>query len=328
MTLHGVHSAEFDAIAEIAAEYGVGPIRSAARSPSGSMNEVFLLGTDDRSVVLRRHRRTDRSLVELEHRVMDHARRHGIPVPAALVTRDGDRIVEWGGQWHSMFAFAAGRQLEVAELDAARVSAMGAMLAQIHLVLADFPAPDGGPARPRPTVAQTLEQLQRIKAAISASAELIQQDGEALEHLDSKARALRAGTPPLEPANIDSAQQIHGDYVHVNLFFDDDTVSGVIDWDKTEVLPPSQEIIRAMDLSLELQPALCRAFIDGYRDIRPLPSAALDAGAAEYGFGHLHGLWVHESVYLRSDDRIRKFLTPAPFVPFSDRWADLRPALA
>ena len=258
---------------------------------------------------------------------MDHARHRGIPVPAAFVARDGDRIVEWGGQWHSMFVFARGRQVESAELDAVKARAMGVMLAHIHLALVDFPAPDRRLAGPRPTAVQTVEQLERIKAAISARAELTQQDHEALEHLDSKAQALLASAPPPEPATAEPAQPIHGDYVHANLFFDDDAVSGVIDWDKAEMLPPSQEIVRAMDLSLDLRPTLCRAFIDGYRDIRPLTNAALDAGAADYGFGHLHGLWVHESVYLRGDDRIRRFLTPAPFVPFTDRWSQIRPAL-
>ena len=321
----GVGVAEFDAITEIAAEYALGPVNAVTRPLSGTMNEMFLLSTDDGPAVLRRHRRTDRSLIDQEHQIMDHARERGIPVPAAFATPAGDRIVARQGQWHSVFAFAPGLQVTAAELSRARIHAMGAMLARIHLALLDFPVPEMGAEGPRPTAEQTLQRLEELKSAISARAELTQEDRDALEYLDSQADALSISRAPSESTAAAPRQLIHGDYQHTNLFFDDDGVSAVIDWDKAEPSSPGRDVVRAMDLSLEMQPTLCRAFIDGYQDVLPLTAAALDAAAAEYGFGQLHGLWAHESVYLRGDDRVRQFLTPAPFVPFAERWAQVRP---
>lgn len=68
------------------------PVMSVERPTSGVMNETFLITTEERRVVLRRHRRPERRQIELEHRVIAHARHNGIPAPAAIPT-PGDEII-------------------------------------------------------------------------------------------------------------------------------------------------------------------------------------------------------------------------------------------
>lgn len=62
------------------------PGMSVGRPTSGVMNETLLITMEERLVVLRRHRRPERRQIELEHRVIAHARHNGIPAPAAIPT--------------------------------------------------------------------------------------------------------------------------------------------------------------------------------------------------------------------------------------------------
>ena len=313
-------------IEALVAAYGLGPVDDATRAESGTMNETFLVRAGGRNVVLRRHRMTDRAAVEREHQVMAFTRARGVPIPALLRTDGGDQIVERGGRWHSMIAYAPGYQVDGADLDVAKAYSMGAMLARIQVALRDFPDASDNGIPPQGSAAPTLRRLRDVQAAIRARADMTEQDHQALAYLESKAEALRISQTP--PVLEEPRQLVHGDYQHNNLFFDRGDVVAVIDWDKAEHRAPSHEVIRVMSLSLKLQPSLCQALLDGYRDRCPVAISMLDAAARQYSFEQLHDLWVHETVYLRNNDALRRFFTPPPFVPFATRWAELRTSLA
>jgi Ser/Thr protein kinase RdoA (MazF antagonist) len=279
-------------------------------------------------VVLRRHRRPERARVEREHQVMALARERGIPLPAAFVSRDGDPLVFHGGRWHSMFAFAPGEQVTASDLGPTRARAMGNMLARIQSALRDCPFTDDQRVAPPPaSVEPTLQRIEQLKDLICARNPQSQQDCDAVAILDGRAQALRTFADTALPAITEAPQLIHGDYQHNNLFFTGDTISAVIDWDKAEARMPSQEIVRALSLSLKLQPPLCQAFLDGYREVRELSAADLDAAAAEFGVALLHDLWVLDTFYRRGDDRVRGFLESPPFRPFAQRWDRMRSAV-
>jgi Ser/Thr protein kinase RdoA (MazF antagonist) len=305
----------------IAAEYGLGPVDSVSPPASGTMNETFLLRTGARTVVLRRHRRTDRARVEREHEVMGFARERGIPVPAAFRTRNGDPLIFHSGRWHSMFAFAAGQEVAAGDLSPARTRAMGRMLARIHLALRDCPFTDEERVAPPPTAVEpTLQRIEKLKTVIRARNPLSQEDRGVLAHMDGQAEAVRNLDRVAPPVITEAPQLVHGDYQHTNLFFTGDEIEAVIDWDKVEARIPSQEIVRAMSLSLRLQPPLCQAFLDGYREVRELSAADLDAAAAQHGASLLHDLWVPDQFYRLGNDRVRRFLQSTPFEPFAARW--------
>jgi len=120
----------------------------------------------------------------------------------------------------------------------------------------------------------------------------------------------------------------HGDYQETNLFFVNDRVADVIDWDKAEPCWPVAEIVRCLDLSLRLKPDLCVAMVRGYRSVKNLSLDDLDLAAANYGYDRVHSHWLYEQIYEAGNDRLRTFLEPGPFVPFTDRWEPLRSILA
>lgn len=319
-----------DDIGRVLQRWALEPVLSVERATSGSMNETFLITTAQRQVVLRRHRRPHREQVEFEHRVIAHARGNGIPAPAAIPTPQGEVIIDHEVTFYSLFTFARGRQIARSQLTAPHARSMGRMLARLDLALADFPvaAPiaDERASDPAPVLAT----IDNLLSSIEQRPNRTEQDQWAADHLRSKATWLQKATPPVwQQPPVGDLQLIHGDYQESNLFFDDSgSVVDVIDWDKAGVGWPAAEIVRTFDHAFQLHPELCVALIDGYRSLHRLSLDDLDRAAANWNFSRVHDHWVFEGIYLRQDDRLRRFLEQGPFVPFADRWQQLRPALS
>lgn len=313
-----------DDVTEALAAWRLEPVTAVERAASGTMNETLLVTAGTRRVVLRRHRRTDRSLIEREHAVIEHAISRDVPTPAALPTASGDLIVSAGGAFYSLFTYARGGQIARGRLSVPQAGAMGRMLARLHLALADCPGPPP-PARPAPADRSRTEgQLVDLLNLIMARPDRSETDEWAEQHLRTKLDWLADHADPIRyEAPVSSLQWVHGDYQESNLFFTGDEVSDVIDWDKAEIRWPPDEIIRTLDLSCALHPDLSAALLTGYRSVRDLAPSDLDRAAANYSHDQLHGHWVFDEIYRRGNDRVRAFLEPGPFVPFSERWADL-----
>jgi len=312
-------------------QWGV-QVREISTTPLGTMNETFIVTTDTGPVVLRRHRQRDRPTILREHEIIAHTAAGGVPTPPAIRTPDGRVVVESDGRFYSLFAHADGAQIARGTLRAEHARAMGVTLGQLHDVLADYPpqrCPQPTPPRPGPAEG-AVRALVELLEIVESWPEPGEQEEWAADRLRSRidwieAHAGQLDRPP-EPASV---QPTHGDYQEANLFFDgDSTVTAVIDWDKAEPADPARELVRAMALAFGLDPALCVAFLAGYRSRRALPMAALDAAAAVYSHDRLHDTWLYDAIYRRRDDRPRAFLQPGAFHPFTDRWAAVRPALA
>lgn len=318
-----------DLIASVLRHWDLEPVLVVERATSGVLNEIYLITTARRQVVLRRHRRRQRELVEFEHAVIAHARAYEIPTPAAIPTPEGEVIVDHDGTFYSLFAFARGRQVLRGELTPAHARSMGTTLARLDLALADFPAPPR-PLPDRPSdLGPVVAAVDQLLGCIAQRGKATDQDRWAEELLLSKAKWLESATPPVwqqPPAEV--FQLVHGDYQDSNLFFDSDgSVVDVIDWDKAGSSWPPIEFVRALDYALHLDPVLCKAMVDGYRGVRPLSLDDLDRAANDWDYDKVHDHWVLEGIYLRNDDRLRIFVEPGPYVPFSDTWQQLRPLL-
>lgn len=311
-------------LADVLAAWEIAPILSIEQATGGTMNETFVVTTAARRVVLRRHRRTERSLIEREHAVITHAISRGVPTPAALRTPAGEVIVSRGGVFSSLFAYARGTQVGRDRLTVAEAGAMGRTLARLQLALADCPTTP--PPRPSTSAdrSRTEAQLAELLNLIRNRPDRSETDRWAEEHLRTKLAWLSGHPAPARhviPAA--SMQLVHGDYQESNLFFAGDEVSDVIDWDKVETRWPPEEIIRTLDLSFGLRPDLCAALLAGYRTLRAVAPSELDQAADNYSHDQLHGHWVFDELYRRGNERVRGFLEPGPYVPFADRWAEL-----
>jgi Ser/Thr protein kinase RdoA (MazF antagonist) len=300
--------------------------RAVRRTDAGTMNEVFVVDSDDGRLVLRGHRRQERDLVEFEHDVMERARDHGVPAPVSVPTPSGARVARHGGRWWSLLRWIEGTQPERGTHTTAHAEAMGAMLARIHDALGEMRSA----ARPEDPTAPTAEVVERIDWLILHIEALPDQGPDetaALIWLRGQQGWLRPRAHDAPP-DAGHRQVIHGDFHDANVLFAGPEVAGVIDWDTAGLGEPAIEAIRAIHLSFRLAADPCRAFVAGYRSVLDLPDRELARAASSYGFRRDRSVWLFEDLYLHGNERLRPLINRRPFVPFETSWAEVAPLLA
>jgi homoserine kinase type II len=288
----------------------------------GATNRVYKVEGAHGAAFLRQYKRPDVQMVAREHAVIAQARAGGVPAAAPLAARDGRTVVERHGAVFSLYEPAPGVQLESGSLTLEQARAAGRTLARLHDALASMP--DVGYTRWRLEWdgAAWCERLNVVERAILARAVPDPTDRWALERV----RAQRAWLG--EPACIHAyaprvpAQVTHGDYQDANLFFDSSGVSGVIDWEQAAFMPRAYELARAASFMFRLERERTRAFVAGYRELRPLGDDELADGARAWGTFADHHVWPVEEVYLHRNDAARRYIPHAPFRPFERAWLD------
>ncbi len=309
------------------AAWQVGTVQSAYIPDTGTINRTLVADTITGRFVLRCYRHIERAPIEREHAAIAYARDHGIPAVAPLALPNGEMILLHDGRFYALFPHAPGAQIAGADLSADQLAAMGACLAALHAALADFPLQHAKRRDITIDLDATLARIERVEAAIRTRPALADLDCWVLEQLRGRrdwiARSPRTGMPDL---TVLAQQLIHGDYQETNLFFEGDRVVAVIDWDQTYVAPRAWELVRALDLTCAFEAERCRAFLAGYRALAPLAAAELDLAAAAYTLMRAHDLWIYEAIYIAGNDRPRRYVQPAPFVPLIDRWRVARRA--
>lgn len=303
-------------------EWQVGRIISAVVPATGTVNRTLLVQAERGEFALRVSAR-GRERTEWEQECIAFAAALGVPVCRPIPMPQGT-ILERGGHCFALFPQASGRQLTRAELRTEHARAAGECLARIHVALEKLPA---GRARVKDLtgdIAGAAALVPRLDAAILAQPAQTAVEQAAREQLAGR-RAYLAQNGPLAasiPARLAALPQrvLHGDFQETNLFFQDEQVSAVIDWDQSGRAARGWEIIRVQHLMLQLAPELCRAFLDGYESVTPLDNSELEESAVCYGLLSDGNLWVYVAVYLEGNARARQFISLLPFVPFEAQW--------
>lgn len=296
--------------------------RKVAKPDLGTMNEMFLVDTDNGRLVLRGHRHPDRAAVEFEHDVMQIVRSADVPAPEALATPTGDRIVGHDGRWWSLLRWIDGDQPARGSHTRSQAEAMGEMLARIHLTLRSVQPMSTQPAAVESTAA-TIRRGGEIISFIEALPNPGLDEDAALRWLQGQRDWLGTRGDEAAPPVADG-QTVHGDYHDANVVFRADAVAGVLDWDSAGLGDPLKEVIRAMHLSFRLEPSRCRAFVTGYRSCGSASPQALDAAAARYAFHRDRSVWFFDELYRRGNERLRPLINRSPFTPFQASWDSMR----
>lgn len=164
------------------------------------------------------------------------AGQHGVPVPAPLRNRDGQVIDTSSGAAVSVWEWMPGRVI-TRGLSTSQYAQAGAALGRIHATFADLPASAG----PAPQVAEwrtadldglaaTIERLLQLITGRTAAG-LQDSFDAAAERTLTQRRGMIEGIPGLLADLPElTAQVLHGDYSPVNLLFDGERLSAVIDF--------------------------------------------------------------------------------------------------
>lgn len=301
------------------------PILSTWKPETGLIHQTCLLKTSTESYALRayRYQTKDRWYIECEHALIAYVRVHGLPSLAPVPLPDGGTILEHKEHFYALFPFARGHQVPRAQLTTYEAAIMGSFLGKLHHVLQKYPQKDVPHRSFEVDRTATFAKLDEIEQVIRVQPQRNEIDNQALTRLTQQRRWLESAHP-VDSGNLSllEHQVIHGDYQETNLFFEDNYVSAIIDWDQAYVAPRSWEIIRTLHYAFKLEVSLCSTFLRAYRQVFPLQQQDLDMAAAAYGWKRAHDTWGHEAFYLEGNQRIHP-LTET-FIPFVEQWALLR----
>jgi aminoglycoside phosphotransferase (APT) family kinase protein len=232
------------------------------------------------------HASDDREKAAREAAALEHARAHGLPVPA---------LYGHGPDW-TLVAHVDGRRLlpldPGVELDARPARSLAALLARLHAL----PLPEG--PFPRVSTATSLRII-RERAASAGDARL----SAAVERL----RPLDDGAPVF----------VHGDPHPGNALFDDEfAVAGLIDWEDAAIADCRFDVAMAYWWMLERTPGIAGEFIAAYEaatghPVRDLPRwlafatvRAWAVGATLRAAGHALALFSTEEEMAEAERRL------------------------
>jgi homoserine kinase type II len=314
-----------ESLALLAAHWPIGTLQAVAQPATGTIHQTWLLTTSTGRFALRRYRYDVAEPIVREHALIAYAHRHQLPVVVPVRTRDDETFLLDSGQYVALFPFAAGQQYSRWMLTTTMCGEMGHMLARLHQVLHGYPLDQVHRRSFRVTSESTIVAIEQWIARIQSLPSQHATDLHALKRLQGQ-RAWIERHPTAQSHVIESLPQqvIHGDYTETNLFFTDNHISGIIDWDQAYGAARAWELIRTIDIVFRFQPAASRAFLHAYTACYPLASEDLDIAAYAYATLRAHDLWMYDALYLQANQRIRQFIGSVGFVPRDDQWQVLR----
>jgi homoserine kinase type II len=196
------------------ARYDIGALLSFKGIAEGVENSNFLLKTDDAQFILTLYeKRVKREDLPFFLGLMEHLAERGLPCPTPVHDRSGTILQELAGRPAAIVSFLNGYSVRRPRV--AHCGPVGAALADMHLAGADFGIERGN--------ALSLGGWRQLAEATADKADKIA-DGLA-EEIDSELRALEAAWPDDLPRGV-----IHADLFPDNVFFREETMSGLIDF--------------------------------------------------------------------------------------------------
>lgn len=241
--------------------YDLGAPLSYVGVEQGVENTNFIVETGHGRVVLTLfEKRTSEADLPFFSAAMAHMSAQGVPAPAPIARRDGRVFSSLNGRPAALFLFLDGRQrMNPSDADC---RAMGAMNARLHRAAAGFTV-----TRPN---ALSLGGWRALAGKCRARAD--EASSGLAKLIDEELDFLAASWPAALPSGL-----IHADLFPDNVFFEGETISGVIDfyfactdlfvYDLAITLNAWCAAGRPFDL------ARGRAFLDGYQAGRALSPA-------------------------------------------------------
>ena len=272
----------------------------------GTANLNLMVEAPRGKLFLRRRNRRYASpeQVAYEHALMQHLAAKGIGGPLPLATRGGETAVRVGGDVYELQPYVEGEPFAPDSL--AQLRGAGRALARFHAALEDFVAP----------VAKDLPRYDDPAAIRAGYASLLARATP--EQREAVERILRV-VAMLEEAFPDAAYAalphciVHGDYHPANVLFRGEEVVGIFDLDWVSRQPRVRDLsdgvtyfagrrdapldgadIGSLTRGVQFDAPRARVFVDGYRELRRIEAAELQAlplvGMARWLFSKVSGM--------------------------------------
>ncbi|NVN83988.1 MULTISPECIES: phosphotransferase enzyme family protein [unclassified Vibrio] len=292
----------------------------------GATNSVYKVGSKP-AFFLRKYRTLDASRIKNEHELLFFLSQKVPTVVLPCLTSNGQSFVKAKGEYYALFPEAQGSLIEKHALTDTHAFEAGATLAKLHRQLSLYPR-NGLPNEMFPVIQLSwhrelwLQRLDKIIAAIESKGEQNVEDEWALQR-SIQQRSFLASSQSVHSYEPKTERVlIHGDFHHYNLFFDKcSKVSGIIDWDLVQYMPPAYEIARGCMYMFDMDVKKSVEFVGGYLSINELSKASITDGVCAWGVFADHHIWALEEVYLKQNLAARKFIPHKKFLPFEQQWS-------
>ncbi|MGL4608332.1 MAG: phosphotransferase enzyme family protein [Trueperaceae bacterium] len=306
--------------------WSIGTVQRAELPRDGTVNQTVLLETSRGSYALRTCQPTKQiEAVEKEYEVLEYVVRQGLPAIAPIALPNGLPYLNFGGRLYLLFPKAKGQQIPRAFLEKAQLESMGKWLAKLTLALTHYPTDGIFKRNFQFDVVETLGKLERLEKHIQQLPRFGADEKAALKRIHEQRMVLQQTySVHFEQLRF---QVSHGDFHDGNLFFENDTISAIIDWDQLRVTPCYFELLRTTNYLLsELHPSIVSFFVRTFLENFPLDKTELGQTVQLCTLEQAHNVWTLESVYLEGNDRARAFLRGRfanTFTPFEALWQRL-----
>ncbi|SBS26092.1 Homoserine kinase [Marinomonas spartinae] len=293
----------------------------------GATNHVFRVNSKP-AFYLRQYRTDDIKKIQNEHELLLKLSQDLAFVVAPCLTRTHSTIANIQGQYYALFPEAHGRLIEQSELSIIHAFQAGSALANLHNYLAPFSGDKFPTIKLSWDKDAWVTRLNNIINMIESSGVEENVDHWARRRAQQQRHYLAAATTANSYYPKTQTTLIHGDYHHFNVFFDAQSkVSGVIDWDLLQNMPPAYEIARACMYMFKMESKKSVAFIEGYMSESEMSHEMLNDGARAWGIYADHHVWALEEVYLKGSISAQKFIPQSEFKPFIEQWLPIEKAL-
>lgn len=287
----------------------------AKRVEKGFLSENHeLVCADGTKYFLKKYRFDDEGRIQDIHISKKFFYDGNIPVIFPISTKLGQTYFCFDGAYYAVFPFVVGKQIARGKMSEKAIVSLGTMLGRIHLL---------GKGATLSIKIKTkewkssdiLKTIDIIEGKIQEKSLLEDFDTLALESMNLKKELIKKYQPTDEEIHLPKDHLIHGDYLDQNVFFgENDEVSHVFDFEKTEYAPRMYEFFRSMMFSFlsgEIGPAhieQAKTYTNAYSQVYPIPTEEFRRGLRFFLSKHIHSLWVESEHYLQGNDRPDIFL--------------------
>ena len=280
--------------------YPLGTLTDARQLEQGFVNENWAVTTTrGRFFMKRRHPSYHyKSLIDAQHALIEHLRRHRFPAPRLVKTLADETILILDSQWYEIQEFIDGKPYDhnrPAHLEQAAIT-----LGMYHDCVQSFGASLFRSLRDLYAPATVQEILRRLVSAGRLDRDPSLSD--LIRRLEAEVSALAAHfARHLTPRPL----VIHGDYYADNLIFDGDRIVGVVDYDRARSEPRVTELAEALIYFASPQTRHMRHIVyPGFLDWEPIyrflqsygEAISLQDGEAQALPDYLSAIWLSWSL--------------------------------
>ncbi|MEI6345898.1 MAG: aminoglycoside phosphotransferase family protein [bacterium] len=281
----------------------------------GFLSDNYILADGQKKYFLKKYRFKNKERMSEVHSAKRYFFEGGIPVIMPLLTDSDESFFEHNGSFYALFPFILDHQLKPDEITKDAIVSLGETLARLHLrgkesklKINEFFRPWDKEERMR-GINQILEKISLIENKTDF-------DIQAEKNILLKKSVIESNNRTYESFNFLNDHLIHGDYMIGNVFFDDqNNVSNVFDFEKTEYAPRFFELFRSMIYTTffdenitEETLANTKLYLDSYLNIYPMSKEELDDAFTAYYINRSHSYWVEAEHYLRGNTRADELL--------------------